>query len=191
MIALCIAVLFSIASGLTICDRYANAGDKADQTKWLQDIVVEVFTQITTGPANPDLRYFNGAYPHFLPISTNFTSPASATKLGNLVNGLIAFFGGAQALGCSSFNSPTVNIKDVCRAVISFILVDCFLLVLYILYFSSRSQLQIHKNMYVNAEAQQFFIDTLLTVMGSDKGRFVNNVDRATIKSVLDSLTPV
>jgi hypothetical protein len=45
--------------------------------------------------------------------------------------------------------------------------------------------------MYVNAAAQQFFIDTLITVMGSPAGRNVNNIDLATVRNVLNSLTPV
>jgi hypothetical protein len=134
MIALCIAVFIAIASAqtLSICDRYSIASDKTDQTNWIQGIVVGVFTAITTGPPNDDLRYFNGAFPHFLPVSTNFTDPNKAAALGALVNGLVAFFGGSQALGCSSFNSPLFNITDVCSPSIvhSFLFLYFFIIII-------------------------------------------------------------
>jgi hypothetical protein len=71
-----LALLVSICVSQSICDQRSISNDKADQTAFITGVVNAVVTQIVTQVPNPAVRYFNGAFPRFLPISTNYTSPA-------------------------------------------------------------------------------------------------------------------
>jgi len=137
--SLCFALLFcffSAISSVSICDSYSLSLGSADQTALITSIVTSVFREITTNLPNPDLRYFNGVFPYFLPKSTNYTDPAQSAKLNSLVSGLVSFFGSPnQGLGCVSFVPTNYDLKAI------------------------------HKNIYVTPEAQEFFIQSVVNVM--------------------------
>jgi truncated hemoglobin YjbI len=76
----------------SICDKYSQAL-RLKNIDLVTSVVTKVFGFITQ-PGTVTVRYFNGQFPQG---STNFLTNSGALR--NLVNGLVAFFGGA--LGCT------------------------------------------------------------------------------------------
>lgn len=88
----------------SLCEKWATASQtyKGDQKKMLEDVVVGVFTALTSGEhAAIGKAFFDGTTPC---NSRDFVGD-TVQRLG-LVRSLVAFFGSAGALGCTQAGFP-------------------------------------------------------------------------------------